>query len=643
MTTGTELKRVLLGTAGHIDHGKTSLVAKLSGIDTDRLPEEKSRGISIDLGFAHWESDGIRFGIIDVPGHERFVRNMVAGATGVNIGLLVIAADDGVMPQTREHLEIMDLLGISTGVIAITKTDLVEPDFVELVEAEIEELTVGTFLEGCPIVPVSSETGAGIDNLRTVLTELADKLDLARDSAWFRMPIDRVFSIAGHGTVVTGSVLGGEVKAGDIVELLPERRELRIRSVQVHGSQSNDSEANQRTAINLAGIKTEELRRGQELTTPGYLHPSRRLLVEVRCLSTSPVVLKDRLEVSLHIGTSEAHVRVVTKGQTIKPGEKGFAELRLLDPVVAAWGQRFILRRISPAITVAGGRILDPGIPSGRRLRSIHESAAAMASDKPIDRLSYLVASQEPVREPKAAAWRGGIDPREFDDLIAGLRADGKVQSIGSVEIVHSDRLTSLSRSIMRMIREELNRRQPRRSLPTQMIMVLCRPLADSALLTETINQLVKSKELVKVGANLGPSDAQVELTKRQRKALDEMLRAIDDAGLSPPTTKELSQKIDQKPDQVANLLNVCVEDGLLVRVSKDLFFTPASLDTGRQTCAQMLKESDEGATMAELRDAMHVTRKFAVPLCEFYDELGVTKRDGDTRGPGPNIDAPIE
>jgi selenocysteine-specific elongation factor len=642
MTTST-VKRVLLGTAGHIDHGKTSLVAKLSGIDTDRLPEEKARGISIDLGFAHWESDGIRFGIVDVPGHERFVRNMVAGATGVNIGLLVIAADDGVMPQTREHLEIMDLLGIPTGVIAITKTDLVEPDFVELVEAEIEELTAGTFLEGCPIVSVSSQTGAGIDKLRTVLTDLAGTLEFSRKSDWFRMPIDRVFSIAGHGTVVTGSVLGGEVKAGDIVELLPDGRELRVRSVQVHGSIADDSEANQRTAINLAGIKTDELRRGQELATPGYLHPSRRLLVELRCLSASPVVLKDRLEVSLHIGTSETHVRVVTKGQIIKPGEQGFVELRLLDPVVAAWGQRFILRRISPAITVAGGRILDPGIPSGRRLRSIHESAGEMAADEPIDRLSCLVAAQEPVCEPTAAAWRGGIDPREFDELIERLRADGRVQSVGSIEIVHADRLTSLSRSIMRMIREELDRLQPRRSLPTQKIMVLCRPLADSALLTETIHQLVKSKDLVKVGANLVPADAQVALTKRQRKALDEMLRAIDDAGLSPPTTKELSQQIDQKPDQVANLLNVCVEDGVLVRVSKDLFFTPAALDAGRQTCAQVLKESDAGATMAELRDAMHVTRKFAVPLCEFFDKVGVTRRDGDTRSPGPHIDSPIE
>lgn len=643
MSAATDIKRVLLGTAGHIDHGKTSLVARLSGINTDRLPEEKARGISIDLGFAHWESDGIRFGIIDVPGHERFVKNMVAGATGVNLGLLVIAADDGVMPQTREHLEIMDLLGIPTGAIAITKTDIVEADFVELVEAEIEDLTAGTFLDGCPIVPVSSHTGAGIDELRSVLTQMATKLELASDAAWFRMPIDRVFSIPGHGTVVTGSVLGGEVKAGDTIELLPEGREIRVRSVQVHGSSSDDSEANQRTAINLAGVKTEEVSRGQELATTGYLKTSKRLLVEVNCLSSSPVVLKDRLEVSLHLGTTESPVRIVTKGRTIKQGDKAFIELRLTEPVVATWGQRFILRRISPAVTLAGGRVLDPGIPSGRRLRSIEESAAGMASAEPLQRLSALIGAQDPVTEKKAAAWRGGIDPRQFDDLVEQLRKDGTIKSIGSINIVHTERFVALSKSIMRMIREELDRLQPRRSLPRQKILILCKPLADQSLLAETITQLIKAKELVSVGINLGPADAQVELTKRQRKALDQMLHAINDAGLNPPTTKELSTTIDQKPDIVANLLNVCVEDGLLIRVSKDLFFTPGSLDKGRIVCAEAIEKSEAGSTMAELRDAMQVTRKFAVPLCEFFDEAQVTKRNGDTRVAGPKIDEPFE
>ncbi|MCH8831042.1 MAG: selenocysteine-specific translation elongation factor, partial [Planctomycetes bacterium] len=283
------LKHVIVGTAGHIDHGKTRLVGRLTGIATDRLPEEKARGISIDLGFAYWEDDRFRFGVVDVPGHERFVKNMVAGATGVNLALLVIAADDSVMPQTREHLEIMDLLGVQTGVIAITKTDVVDADFVELVQTEIEELVVGTFLEGCPIVPVSSETGAGIDELRSTISRIAAGIDWPESHDVFRLPIDRVFSITGHGTVATGSALSGDVHAGDILELLPEQREVRVRNVESHGTGIADSSARRRTAVNLAGVKTGEITRGQELATPGFLRPTLRLIVHLKLISSSPV------------------------------------------------------------------------------------------------------------------------------------------------------------------------------------------------------------------------------------------------------------------------------------------------------------------------------------------------------------------
>ena len=265
MATATDTQHVIIGTAGHIDHGKTRLVGRLTGIITDRLPEEKARGISIDLGFAHWQTDDFQFGVVDVPGHERFVKNMVAGATGVNLALLVVAADDSVMPQTREHLEIMDLLGVRTGAVVITKTDLVEPDFVELVEADIEELVQGTFLEGCPIVPVSSETGAGIDELKATIDRLAREIDWSAAQDVFRMPVDRVFSITGHGSVVTGSALSGEVHGGDILDLLPEGREVRVRSVQSHGTGVEEGGARQRTAVNLAGLKVDELARGMEL------------------------------------------------------------------------------------------------------------------------------------------------------------------------------------------------------------------------------------------------------------------------------------------------------------------------------------------------------------------------------------------
>ena len=369
---------VIVGTAGHIDHGKTSLVRQLTGIDTDRLPEERARGISIDLGFAHFDAEDIHFGLVDVPGHERFVKNMVAGATGVDLALLVVAADDGVMPQTREHLEIMDLLGIAAGVVAITKIDLVAADFVELVEAEVREHLRGTFLEHAPVVPVSSVSGAGIDELKKVLVEVARGRELSTRGEFFRMPIDRVFSVAGHGTVVTGSVIGGEARAGDTLELLPAQIPVRVRSVQSHSQAVTESGSRRRTAVNLAGIKADQLHRGQELAAPGSLQPARRLLVKVRCLASSPVALRDRMRLGLHLGTGETAARLVLKNRTVEPGETGFAELRVAEPVVAAWGQRFILRRQSPPLTVAGGIVLDPAIEVRARIPDLAARGAPL-------------------------------------------------------------------------------------------------------------------------------------------------------------------------------------------------------------------------------------------------------------------------
>ena len=479
--TDSHPKHVLIGTAGHIDHGKTRLVGRLTGISTDRLPEEKARGISIDLGFAHWKTDGLsaesshptgdtvgssqsgqpraqiipqqfQFGIVDVPGHERFVKNMVAGATGVNLALLVVAADDSVMPQTREHLEIMDLLGVKTGVIAVTKTDLVEPDFIELVTAEIEDLVAGTFLEGCPIVAVSSETGEGIEELKATLLRVAAEVEWPESYKLFRMPIDRVFSISGHGTVVTGSVISGEVHAGETLELLPQQREVRIRSVQNYGAGTSESSARQRTAVNLAGVKMEELTRGFELATCGYLRPTTRLFVELRGLASSPLVLKDRLDLSLHLGTKEAQARIILKGQQLKPGQRTYAELRVKEPVVAVYGQRFILRRISPALTIAGGTVFDPYLAPGKRIRDLEHYGRSLDSPVEIDRLSFLLSQRDTVdSSPLEAAWRAGVRPDRYAGLIDQLKSEAVLVPIGHPDrrrLVHRNRLKTQGGSV---------------------------------------------------------------------------------------------------------------------------------------------------------------------------------------------------
>ena len=633
---------ILIGTAGHIDHGKTRLVGRLTGVNTDRLPEEKSRGISIDLGFAHFEAGGFRFGVVDVPGHERFVRNMVAGATGINIAVLVVAADDGVMPQTREHLEIMDLLGIQAGLVALTKTDLVDPEMVELAQLDVEESVSGTFLEGCPVIPVSSETGEGIDDLRAAIVDLCSQIELPQTLPVVRMAIDRVFSITGHGTVVTGSVISGEVHVGDSLELWPEGREVRVRSVQRHGESSDEAGSRQRTAINLAGLKQDEVQRGFELATPGYLKPTRRLIVDLRLLSSSPMALKDRIEVSLHMGTREVFARVILKGRRLEPGQRGIAELRLAEPVVAAWGQHFILRRTSPAITIGGGHVLDPAIPNTQRLRDIEALGTALQSDSPAERLAVRLEQRDSIdRADLSLASSVGIMPDELQRLLDELRDANEIVQLGrgdkATEILQR-RLDALAKSVLRTIREEVLRHQPRRSLPKPTLLTACRDITSTSLLESVIALLVKQKQLVQIGENFGPADLQVQLTKAQRRARDEMLERVASGGLAPPMSKELAGDVGQKVPDAEQLLNLTVEDGLLHRVADGLYLTPQALETARQKTKEAISELGP-VTMAQLRDAWGVTRKHAVPLCEYLDEIGIAKRDGDTRVAGPDID----
>jgi selenocysteine-specific elongation factor len=638
MTTLTAPKSIIVGTAGHIDHGKTRLVGKLSGINTDRLPEEQARGISIDLGFAHFRAGDFQIGIVDVPGHERFVRNMVAGATGINVAMLVVAADDAVMPQTREHLDIMNLLGIQVGLVALTKIDLVDEDMVELARCDIEDNLAGTFLEGCPIVPVSSETGEGIETLRETLLELCRNIQLPETLPLFRMAIDRVFSIPGHGTVVTGSVLSGDVHVGDSLDLWPEGREVRVRSVQRHGEQADEAGSRQRTAINLASLKHDEVSRGDELATPDYLKPTKRLLVDLRLLENSPIGLKNRIEVGLHTGTREISCRVILKGRRLEPGERGYAELRLAEPMVATWGQRFIIRRISPAITLGGGTILDPHIPDLHRIRDVEAVASQLASPIPVERLAARLRQRDSVSSSDLTlASSIGVMPDELQQLLSALREDGKLLQLGrgerSIEI-HADRLESLASSVRRTVREEVIRHQPRRSLPKPTLLTACRAITSANLLEFIFEHLVKKKELVELGENLGPADLQVQLTKQQRKNRDEILAQIAAGDLTPPMLKDLAKSLDLKSADVEQLLNLWVEDAMLIRVGDGLYYTPDALDEARQRCVRQIEDHGP-ATMAELRDAWEVTRKYSVPLCEYFDAVGVTIRDGDLRSAG--------
>jgi selenocysteine-specific elongation factor len=637
---------VVLGTAGHIDHGKTSLVRRLSGVDTDRLPEEKTRGISIDLGFAPWQTAEFDFGIVDVPGHERFIRNMVAGAVGIDLAVLVVAADDGVMPQTREHLEIMNLLGVPGGVVAITKMDLVDPELAELVEAELVELTAGTFLEGCPIVGVSSQTGAGLPALQAALETVARKCRWTVDRELFQMPVDRVFSVPGHGTVVTGTVHSGTVQTGEMLELFPGGRLVRVRGLQHHGQMVPACGHRQRAAINLAGIAVDEIRRGDELATPGYLAASHRLFVRLDLLPRSPVNLRDRMRLNLHLGTAEVPARLVLKGGAIEPGGHGYGELRLARPVAATYGQRFVLRRPSPAMTIAGGMLLDPQPTIARRpLDTIAEGRRLESSDV-LQRLSQLL---EKVDQPESlelvAARRVGMVPGHYALALQNLTAQGVLIDVGEKggrrpRLLHRVRRDNLAAAVLKRIRGEIDRHQPRRSLPRKALQNACRNLLSADLVEPIFESLIREGVLVASGNHLGPADQQVRLTKNQLALRNNMLAEIAGAGLQPPSVKDFAGKFGQPQPTISRLLELCAEENLLVNLGGGLFYSLSAIEQARLVCRQVFATASS-ATLSELRQRWNVSRRYALPLAVYLDAEGVLQRNGDVRRAGPMLNSP--
>ncbi|HMF15816.1 MAG TPA: selenocysteine-specific translation elongation factor, partial [Gemmataceae bacterium] len=400
---------LILGTAGHIDHGKTSLVKALTGIDCDRLPEEKARGITIDIGFATLQVDDFRLGIVDVPGHERFVKNMLAGATGIDLALLVIAADDSIMPQTREHLEILKLLGLHHGVIALTKCDLVDETTREVVELEIRELVRGSFLEDAAIVRTSAQTGDGIAELKTAIADVCKKVEARTGAEWFRMAIDRSFIVQGHGTVVTGSVTSGTLRVGDEVEWQPRGDKVRVRSLQNHDKPVDDVHRGQRAAINLAGVHHEDVIRGQELATPGYLQPSRVVTVRMYNLPDGKRPIKHRAPVRFHVGTAEIMGAVsLLDCDSVQPGEWALAQLFLEEPATATWGQPFVLRGSSATMTLGGGQVLQP---VAKKIRRRHIEI--------LERVERLWTG-DPEQRALSVAWFGSFAGFTRADLVRG-------------------------------------------------------------------------------------------------------------------------------------------------------------------------------------------------------------------------------
>ncbi|MBI5657013.1 MAG: selenocysteine-specific translation elongation factor [Geobacter sp.] len=631
------MKNLILGTAGHIDHGKTSLVKALTGVDTDRLPEEKSRGITIELGFANLElPGGINFGIVDVPGHERFIRSMVAGVGGMDIVMLVIAADEGVMPQTREHLEICQLLGVKKGLVALTKSDLVEQDWLNLVREEVSAFTAGSFLEGAPVVPVSARTGAGIDALRAELGKLAVEVEQKRSDGPFRLPVDRVFTVAGFGTVVTGTLLSGQVSVGDEVEILPSGLVGRIRGVQAHGSKAEKGMAGQRLALNLQGIDRDQVQRGDVVTPRGVYLATRIVDVHLDHLKSSPRELKHRSTLRLHSATYEVSAKLVLFDKdSLEPGEGGFAQLRLEHPVLLLNGDPFVLRSASPSATIAGGTILDPAPPSRRRrtveaiellesLATGEESGiiAKMVSGSLLSGLSF-----------SDLVKRTGLSARRVESALAPLLTAG-----GIIQVVREPRIylsregfSSLCELLSHelhaylennplkdgMSKEELKTRLPARSDQ--------RFFAPCLAALEKEGNVKAERELVKLTGRKAEAVADQAVIQQ---GIEQELIAGD---CEPHSLKELCD-ILRIPEKLAlEHLNLLSREGRAIKIKSDIFYAPAPFTLIQEKLIDHLKEKGE-ITPGEFRDLTGLSRKFMIPLLEYFDAQKITIRVGDKR-----------
>ncbi len=628
---------LILGTAGHIDHGKTSLIRALTGVNTDRLPEEKKRGITIELGFAELEIGDYRLGIVDVPGHERFVRNMLAGATGIDVALLVVAADDSVKPQTREHLEILKLLRIQQGVIALTKCDVSQPDWIDLVEEEVRELVSQTFLTDAPIIRTSAHTGGGLDELRAALQAAADEAAKTRtDNGPFRLPIDRAFTIAGHGTVVTGSVTSGTAQLGDELVIEPGGIAVRIRGLQNHDRQAESVHRGQRAAVNLAGIHHQEIGRGQELCTVGHLQPSRLITVQMQMLPSITKPLRNRARVRVHIGTAELIGSVSLLGRSeLPPGETCAAQMFLASPVVCTWGQPLVIRSESPVWTIGGGTILDP---NAQRIRPAEtaklDRVQELAVDDPKTRAAaaiYFAGLQS--WQPEDLARTAGIESPQ--DLVKDLRAAGELIDLQ----LSPNRKLTVSRQALSDIfdrfahtLEKQHELEPLAAmLDPSKLLNRYSYLGDDATLNALLRQMESAGRLRRGRAGIALPDKGPQLSKNERRLYEEVIEQFRTAGFEPPTIKDVQSATTKNQAAVPQLVALAVSEGYLIEIAKDFYLhAEAEADLrGRMTAAFA---TNTGLTVSQIREVLGTSRKYALPMCEYLDNTGFTKRDGDVR-----------
>jgi selenocysteine-specific elongation factor len=631
-----ELEHVIVGTAGHIDHGKSALVRALTGTDPDTLPEEKARGMTIELGFIFLDDPAYpkQIVFIDVPGHERFVKTMAAGASNIDAALFVVAADEGLAVQTREHFDILRLLDIKLGVVALTKSDLVDEARLAELTASVRDFIMGSFLADAPILPVSAVTGAGVPELKAALQEIGRRVAPRPDNGIFRMPIDRVFTMHGFGTVIAGTILGGTVQVGDRVEIFPEGLKTRIRGLQVHGSKADRSATGRRTALNLQDTTKEELRRGQVAAAEGSLVPTARLDAHLDILPSAPRDIKNRDRVRLHVGTDEVMARlVIIGGQTIAPGGSALVQLVLERPTVALPGDRFVIRSFSPIVTIAGGRVLDAAPAKHKRFSPEVRDGLEKLGGSSQDAVEQMFIQEG--YEPRAAAdiaLRLGRSEAEIAAAVAALAGDGRLVPVGGEkpeEYVHRTVLDRLSDHTLLAVRDYFETNPYRATMPFSELRADFLANGPLSLLKPVLDGLTVSGALIRREAEIGLPGrvAEDDPAEAGRRSLIE--RAYRQARFSAPLEEELRARLGLNPSAFKPALNGLLKSGELVRLAAKVIYHRDTVDEARAAVAGLI-ERRGSVTIAELRDRLGLSRKYAQAILEYFDRTGFTRRVED-------------
>jgi selenocysteine-specific elongation factor len=634
------MRNIVVGTAGHIDHGKSALVEALTGTHPDRLEEEKRRGITLDIGFAFLQIQDLSIGFVDVPGHERFVRNMLAGACGFDLVLLVIAADESIKPQTREHFEICKLLGIPRGIVALTKCDLVDPEVLELVRLEAEEFVRGSFLDGpggpC-IVPVSAKTGAGLDELRRQLYRVASETPARNSSRYFRLPIDRAFAMKGFGTVVTGTVLGGQVKPEDEVDLFPSARRLRVRAVQSGGKAVTSASAGQRTALNLAGIDHQEVSRGMVVAAPGRFEATSRLSARIVLLGSARK-LKNRARVHFHHGSSETIAEVQLLGAPeMAPGSSALANLRLADATLALPGDRFILRQFSPVVTIGGGTVLH--IPRLRlrgpqaatflelQERGLNGDSAARAAA-----LEAMVCAEAQGSTLANLVMRTGWSEEEIRKTAEALAAERRLR-ISQPFVAVSPAVVAACANRLGNEVERFHRANPLlEAISKEDLRTRCASALRPEIFRAALEDAVAAGKLAVAGDLVKRAGRSIDLQPKEARAKEQIEREFARAGLSTPGVEQVLASVPVELAQAQKLFELLVRERVLLKIGSDVVLHRDAVQRLTKLLADYKKRRGDRLAVADFKELAGVSRKFAIPLLEYLDRSGLTKRVGDYR-----------